>query len=689
MARWSRALFAGLAAAVLCLCGVAWLASAEDAARREDLEHETRLVTHQFSTRLRGALEKCTIALGQMASFLENSETVTAAEFQSYSSATLRQVPLILRISRLDTALKVRSVAPPEHNAGLVGVDSRTFPPAHEAAQRARESKTPVFSSPMRLFDGPRGFLLAVPVFRNGRFEGEVVGTIRSSSFISALILPAVLERYEEIVIGSGVHLLPGPLPEIPPPSERPTVISAFSLGGAAWEVRITPRLEIVNDRLRSGRAAFWIMGALLAVLAGGAVGTLNYFASGMVHRVRTQDEALRQANQRLDGAMQQLIQAEKLTALGELVAGVAHELNNPLASIMGYLQLLMARELPSEVKRRIETVYSEAERMAKIVKNLLTFGRKHPPEKRYLGLNGIVEKTIELKAYPFKVNQIKVEADLQPGLPMTMLDFHQIQQVLINLLNNAEQAMAEQGRGGTIRFTTRAVGGRIELHLADSGPGIPIEAMPHIFEPFFTTKKDGKGTGLGLSICYGIVQGHGGGIRVESEPGKGTTFVLDFPIVAAPAAEAGTSETRGTGQAALRILIVDDEPAVSGFLLELLTARGHRVDTAADVPEALQKIARAELDLIISDMRLPQGSGRDVHRAAKLKEPALASRMIFTSGDGQDEEILRFVRETGGQMVPKPCTVAEIERAIGRAMGADAAGPGPGGAATHGPAGS
>jgi CheY-like chemotaxis protein len=308
---------------------------------------------------------------------------------------------------------------------------------------------------------------------------------------------------------------------------------------------------------------------------------------------------------------------------------------------------------------------------MAKIVKNLLTFGRKHPPEKRYLGLNGIVEKTIELKAYPFKVNQIKVEADLQPGLPMTMLDFHQIQQVLINLLNNAEQAMAEQGRGGTIRFTTRAVGGRIELHLADSGPGIPIEAMPHIFEPFFTTKKDGKGTGLGLSICYGIVQGHGGGIRVESEPGKGTTFVLDFPIVAAPAAEAGTSETRGTGQAALRILIVDDEPAVSGFLLELLTARGHRVDTAADVPEALQKIARAELDLIISDMRLPQGSGRDVHRAAKLKEPALASRMIFTSGDGQDEEILRFVRETGGQMVPKPCTVAEIERAIGRAMGA------------------
>jgi two-component system NtrC family sensor kinase len=376
---------------------------------------------------------------------------------------------------------------------------------------------------------------------------------------------------------------------------------------------------------------------------------------------------------------MQQLIQAEKLSALGELVAGVAHELNNPLASIMGFLQLLLARDLPSDVKRRIETVYSEAERMAKIVKNLLTFGRKHTPEKKYLGLNGIVEKTIEIKTYQFKVNQIQVETDLQPGLPMTMLDFHQIQQVLINLLNNAEHAMAEQGRGGTLRFRTRVVGGRLELRVSDTGPGIPIEAQARVFEPFYTTKKEGKGTGLGLSICYGIVKEHGGGIRVESQPGKGTTFILDFPIVAAPAALPVAPGPRGDRRAPLRILVVDDEQAVSEYLVELLTARGHRVDTAADVPEALQKIARSEIDLIISDMRLPQGTGRDVHRAAALKEAALASRMIFMSGDGQSEEVLRFVREAGGQMVPKPCTVGDIERAIGRALGTGAPAPGAG----------
>lgn len=670
MARWSRALFAGIAAAVLCLCGVAWLASSEDAARRQDLEHEARVVAHQFSTRLRGSLEKCMIALEQMASFLENSETVTHAEFQRYGAATLRQVPLLLRIGRLNTTLKVHDVAPLEHNGGLIGLDSRTFPPAHEAIQRARQSKAPVFSSPLKLFDGPRGFLLAVPVFKGGRFEGEVVGTIRGSDFVASLVLPAVLGRYEEIVINSGQPLLPGPMPEPPPESERPTVSSTFSLGGVPWEVRLTPRLGIVEDRLSSGRAGFWTLGLLFALMAGGAVGTAAYFAFGLALRARTQDEALRQANKRFDGAMQQLIQAEKLSALGELVAGVAHEINNPLASIMGYLQLLLARDLPAEVKRRIETVYSEAERMARIVKNLLTFGRKHPPEKRYLGLNGIVEKTLELKAYHFRVNQIRVDTDLAPDLPMTMLDFHQVQQVLINLFNNAEQAMAGQGRGGTLRLKTGVVGGRLDLRVSDTGPGIPPEVRPHIFEPFYTTKKEGKGTGLGLSLCYGIMQEHGGGIRAESRPGHGATFVLDFPIVQAPAAEPRASEARGGRRPALRILIVDGEQGISDFLVELLTARGHRVDTASDVPQALQKIARAELDLIISDMRLPQGSGRDIHRAAALKEPRLSGRIVFTTGDGASEETLRFVRETGTQMVVKPCTVGEIERAIARAIG-------------------
>jgi signal transduction histidine kinase/CheY-like chemotaxis protein len=668
MGRWSRALFAGIAAAVLCLCGVASLSSSEEASRRQDLEHETQVVAHQFSTRLRGTLEKHVIALGQMANFLANSEEVTDAEFESYGSLTLRQIPLCLRISRLDPSLRIRAVSPLEPNQALVGFDIRAHPLGYETIQRAMQSKAPVFSAPLRLLDGPRGFILAIPVFKKARFEGEVVGTFKGSDFLASLVLPAVLARYEEVVINSGQTLLPGPLPEAPPPSERPTVSATFSLGGVPWEVRLTPRLEVVEERLHSDQAGWWTIGALLALLAGGAVFSGVYFASGMALRVRTQDEALRQAHQQLDGAMQQLIQAEKMTALGELVAGVAHEINNPLTSIMGYLQLLLARDLPAEVKRRLETVYSEAERMARIVKNLLTFGRKHPPEKRYLGLNGIIEKTLELKAYHFRVSQIQVETDLAPDLPKTMLDFHQVQQVLINLFNNSEQALAEQGRGGVLRLRSRVAGGRIEVRVSDTGPGIPAEIQRHIFEPFFTTKKEGKGTGLGLSLSYGIMQEHGGGIRVESAPGRGATFVLDFPIVAAPAAESVPAETRGGRGPALRILVVDDEQTVSDFLVEMLTARGHHIDTAADVPQALQKIARGEIDLIISDMRMPQGSGRDIYRAAALKEPRLASRFVFTTGDGMSEETLRFVRETGSQMVAKPCTLGEIEAAIARA---------------------
>ncbi len=654
--------------ALSCLGAVAWLASSERRAREQDLGSETQVVAHQFSIRLKTTLEKHVIALQQMARFIENSEVVTDPEFYNYASGTLRQIPLCLRICRLDPTLHISAVYPPEPNRSLVGFDTRLHPLGHQAIVRAMESRQTIVSPPLTLLDGPRGFILVVPIFRNGHFAGEVTGTFKSSDFVASLILPAALERYEETVLVSGKSLLPDRDDAVRTPSGRLAIAKTFSLAGTPWEVRVTPHEQVVAERLHSGQAGFWAIGLLLALLAGSGAGAAVHYTSRLATRVRSQDEALRQARQRLDGAKQQLIQAEKLGALGELVAGVAHELNNPLAAIMGYLQLLLARDIPPDVKRRLETAYSEADRMARIVKNLLTFARKHPPEKRHLGLNGIIEKTLELKAYHFRVNQIEVETDLAPGLPMTMLDFHQVQQVLINLLNNAEQAMAEQGRGGRLSLRTRALDGRIEARVTDSGPGIAPDVLPHVFEPFFTTKKEGKGTGLGLSMCYGIMQEHGGGIRAESEPGRGATFILDFPIVAAAEAEAPAPGARAGGARRLHILVVDDEQGVSDFLVELLTARGHRVNTASDVPEALQKIAREELDLIISDLKMPHGTGRDIYRAALEKRPPLARRIVFTTGEGTSQETLQFVRETGSQIVLKPCTIQEIERAIERA---------------------
>jgi signal transduction histidine kinase len=376
--------------------------------------------------------------------------------------------------------------------------------------------------------------------------------------------------------------------------------------------------------------------------------------------------ELLSQTQGRLDIAMGQLMQAEKMTALGELVAGVAHEINNPLSTIMGYTQLLLARGVPAEIQRRLDIVHSEANRLAKIVRNLLTFARKHPPEKKHLGLNGIIEKTLELKAYHFRASQIIVEKDLAADLPATMLDFHQIQQVVLNLLNNAEQAIVEVKRGGTLRLTTRQAGDRIECRIADDGPGVPPEIAERIFEPFFTTKKEGKGTGLGLSLCYGIIQEHGGSIRVECGPGQGATFVIDLPLLGNPeTALPDTTDTVPAAVSSLRILVIDDETSIQDLLVELLRTQGHQVDTASDVPEALQKIASNGHDLIISDMKMPHGTGRDIYRAVLQKNARMARRIVFTTGDGASAEIKKFLTEAGNEILFKPFKLEDLAKAI------------------------
>ena len=376
--------------------------------------------------------------------------------------------------------------------------------------------------------------------------------------------------------------------------------------------------------------------------------------------------ELLTQTQGRLDVAMGQLMQAEKMTALGELVAGVAHEINNPLSTIMGYTQLLLAKGLPAEIQRRLDIVLSEANRLAKIVRNLLTFARKHPPEKKHLGLNGIIEKTLELKAYHFRASQIVVEKDLAADLPPTMLDFHQIQQVVLNLLNNAEQAIVEVKRGGTLRLTTRQAGDRIECRISDDGPGVPPEIAERIFEPFFTTKKEGKGTGLGLSLCYGIIQEHGGSIRVEGRPGQGATFVIDLPLLGNPeTARPETPAAETPALTSLRILVIDDETSIQDLLVELLRNQGHQVDTASDVPEALQKIASNGHDLIISDMKMPHGTGRDIYRAVLQKNARMARRIVFTTGDGASAEIKKFLTEAGNEILFKPFKLEDLAKAI------------------------
>jgi two-component system NtrC family sensor kinase len=234
---------------------------------------------------------------------------------------------------------------------------------------------------------------------------------------------------------------------------------------------------------------------------------------------------------------MEQVVRREKLAALGELVGGVAHEVNSPLTSILAFGQLLQSEAIDGEESRKaLDSIVNEARRAARIVGKFLTFARQQPTEKLGVDVNQVVRDTIELRRYPLKMQEVTLHLDLAPDLPVTWADPFQLQQVFINLLNNAEQALVS--RAGERRITIRSERVRDDLHVTvtDTGPGIAPEHRPHIFNPFYTTKARGVGTGLGLSISFGIVRDHGGTLTVQSEPGHGAAFVVELPITAPPA---------------------------------------------------------------------------------------------------------------------------------------------------------
>ncbi len=670
MPRWKLAVLAGAAVTASAVGGLAWLESRQFERRREDLGRESRVVARQVASRIAGALERHLVGLEQMANFWENSTEVTEDEFYAFASGTLSLTPLCGRLSAVDPELRIRWIHPPDPNRAFVGFDVRSHPQGHATLAAARDARQTVLSPPLRLLDGKPGFILAAPIFKTDSFGGALVCAFATEAFFRALVLPEVIARYREVVLDSDTVLFASEPGALAGSSEDIFAAETVRFGGRSWRLTIEPRPEVIAERLNSGRLAFWLLGLVVALLAGAITGGLVERALRTVTRLRTQELALEQTRRRLDGAIEQLVQAEKLAALGELVAGVAHEINNPLASVLGYTQLALRRDPPEHIRRYLATAASEAERAGKIVRNLLTFARKHPPEKSLHSLNEIVEKTLDLKAYHFRTSQIRVERDLDRDLPKTMLDAHQIQQVVLNLLNNAEQALAERGRGGRIRVATRRRGDFLELVAEDDGPGIPEEIQARIFEPFFTTKREDRGTGLGLSLCHGIVQEHGGSIRVESRPGQGATFFVTLPILEGSDGAAGRDAGAiAAPRSGLRILVVDDETAIQEFLCDLLRGRGHVVEVASDVPEAVRRIASEELyDVIISDMKMPHGTGEDILAAAMRRSPDLARRIVFTTGDGASGRAERLSREKGVPVLLKPCRIEEIDRAIATA---------------------
>jgi len=378
-----------------------------------------------------------------------------------------------------------------------------------------------------------------------------------------------------------------------------------------------------------------------------------------------------------LKAAQLQLLQAEKLSTIGQVISGVAHELANPLSGVLGYSQLVLARHGNHPAAREVERIHESALRCQKIVKNLLSFARAHKPERRYLGINGILEKTLDLKHYQLQVNNVTVVREMDPHLPMTMLDFHQMEQVFLNLINNAQAAMS--GRPGRLVVRTFLEGERIQVEIEDNGDGIDESVLSRIFDPFFTTKPPGEGTGLGLSVSYGIVKEHGGSIRAQSRKGEGTKFVIELPVWRGTAEQEPGQVRRPEAAPVERaegghILVVDDEPMVVDLLVEVLEEAGYRVDTAGNGAEACRKIRARAFDLVISDVRMPHMDGMDLYRNILSVRPEMKDRVIFATGDLIEEHTVRFLAEVHARTVPKPLDISQVIRTVHEALGSPVA---------------
>jgi two-component system NtrC family sensor kinase len=303
-------------------------------------------------------------------------------------------------------------------------------------------------------------------------------------------------------------------------------------------------------------------------------------------------------------------------------------------------------------------------------VQNLLSFARRKRVEKELADLNGLIERVLELRTYDLRVKNIEVELDLDPDLPATMVDPNQVQQVFLNIIINAEQAILSARDHGRLRIRTRGQGETIRVSFEDDGPGMEPETLRRIFDPFFTTKQANEGTGLGLTICYNIIDEHGGRIWAESRPGRGTTFHIELPVVRGVRRRRRDEGATPTPAVAGRsILVVDDEESIQRLLGSILQMDGHHVDVARNGNDALEHIVRRDYDLVITDIKMPDMDGRQLYHHLQRLDRRLAERTIFITGDTVSPETRRFLQEVPNPCLTKPFRVREVRETIAQVL--------------------
>mgnify|MGYP001215858743 CR=1 FL=1 len=373
-----------------------------------------------------------------------------------------------------------------------------------------------------------------------------------------------------------------------------------------------------------------------------------------------------------IESAQEQLVQSEKMASIGRLMSSIAHEINNPLTPILGYSQRLLERnDLGRHEKDSIEIIFSSAQRLVSIIEKLLSFSRDSLPVSSYEDINGLIEKTLEFREYQYMVGNIEIVKKLDPALPRTMIDPVQIQQVFMNLLINAEQAVAESQGSGTIEIETKLKNKScIEITISDNGPGIPEDIKGKVFDPFFTTREPGKGTGLGLSVSYGIVKKHGGEIFVQDGAEEGARFVIDLPVVEPYGGEADSAAGRDRimKMKNKRVLIVEDEVIMTSLLKTVLEEQGHIADIASCGRDAIRNRDLGQYDLIVCDLRLPDINGMELFEELKRRYPDIADKVFFITGD-TSRKTKTFLDKSGNPYLLKPFKIDKFKERVNEVL--------------------
>jgi len=378
------------------------------------------------------------------------------------------------------------------------------------------------------------------------------------------------------------------------------------------------------------------------------------------IEKVRLYEETCR-AYEDLRKTQEQLLQSEKMSAVGQLIAGVAHELNNPLTAILGYAQLLESEGLNERAADFVSKLFKQAQRTHRVVQSLLSFARQRKPQKEQVDICKVLDETLGLRDYDLRVNNLRLEREFETTSPVVTADPHQLEQVFLNIINNAVDAMLEAGQGGTLKVRVYTKDGNVHAEFHDSGPGIK---EPHrIFEPFYTTKGIGKGTGLGLSICYGIIQEHGGQIRAQNGVNGGGVIEVVLPS-AGERATAGKAAPSARREAALagRVLLIENEEAVLEFERDVLTGAGAEVVTSKNADEMQSLLRQQSFDAIIIDGKSQgNGSAREVYGWLAENSPGMEKHLLFTFSTVAEPEVRSFLQERNVPCLVKPFEVADL----------------------------